>query len=136
MRRTVAGYTLLEVLVAFVLLASALMLLIGVMATGSRQVRQSEDMTRARLHAQGLMTMLGLDHPLSPGTQRGAWEGGRYRWELQVMPWQSPASIDERPDDRARLWQVQLSVVWGEGPAQQLKLKTLRLSHPAPEPST
>ena len=41
------GYTLLEVIVAFALLAMALTLLLGILSGSARQVRQSADAGRA-----------------------------------------------------------------------------------------
>ena len=55
------GYSLLEVLVAFALLAAALSVLLGARSTAARQVGRAEDEGRARLHAQSLLAGLGID---------------------------------------------------------------------------
>ncbi|HBS61494.1 MAG TPA: general secretion pathway protein GspI, partial [Stenotrophomonas sp.] len=87
------GYSLLEVIVAFALLALALTLLLGSLSGASRQVGQSDLRTRAVLHAQSLLEATGIDAPLQPGQTRGEWEDGRYRWQLQVEPF-----VDGRGD--------------------------------------
>ncbi len=58
-RRRQHGFTLLEVIVAFALLALALSLLLGSLSGASRQVRDSADSSRATLHAQSLLAQLG-----------------------------------------------------------------------------
>lgn len=125
MKARVAGYSLLEVLVAFALLAGALTVLLGALSTASRQVRMGEDAGRARLHAQSLLTTLGVDQPLRPGSQSGEWEQGRYRWQLQIQPWQGAGAAPALASEG--LLQVQLQVRWGERAGEQLQLQTLRL---------
>lgn len=49
------GYTLIEVLVAFSVLALGLTLLLGTLSGATRQVRWSADAGRAALHAQSLI---------------------------------------------------------------------------------
>lgn len=121
-----AGYSLLEVLVAFALLAGALTVLLAALSTASRQVRMGEDAGRARLHAQSLLTTLGVEQPLQPGSQSGQWEQGHYRWQLQIQPWEGNGSGPAQGSDS--LLQVQLQVRWGERAGEQLQLQTLRLA--------
>lgn len=122
-----AGYSLLEVLVAFALLAGALSVLLAALSGASRQVRHGNDAGRARLHAQSLLAGLGVEQPLQEGSRSGEWEDGRYRWQLQMQPWQ-PADAVASPGPQ--LLQVQLQVRWGDRPAEQLELQGLRLLMP------
>jgi general secretion pathway protein I len=122
-----AGYSLLEVLVAFALLAAALTILLAALSGASRQVRHGNDAGRARLHAQSLLAGLGIEAPLQAGNRHGDWEDGHYRWQLQVQPWQP----DGAPNAAGpQLLEVQLQVRWGERPAEQLTLQGLRLVMP------
>ena len=59
-RRHARGFTLLEVLVAFALLAIALTLLLGTLSGAARQVGQADARTRAVLHAQSLLASVGI----------------------------------------------------------------------------
>ena len=126
MKPRMAGYSLLEVLVAFALLAAALTVLLAALSTASRQVRLGEDAGRARLHAQSLLATLGTEPPLRVGTQQGQWEQGRYRWQLQVQPWQE-AQGQPAPGSYTLL-HIQLQVRWGERASEQLELQSLRLA--------
>lgn len=129
-----AGFTLIEVIVAFALLALALTVLLGTMANASRQVRWSADAGRAAMHAQSLLAEAGVGEVLVPGVQEGEFEDGRYRWRLQVAPWQDPEAAPSPLSDLSapQMQELELSMQWGDGPAEQLRLRSLRLVRPDP----
>lgn len=137
-RRGQRGYSLIEVIVAFALLALALTLLLGTLSGATRQVRWSGDAGRAALHAQSLLDQVGVGEPLQAGQSAGDFDDGRYRWTLQVAPWTDPALPPAAAVDpaAARLYGVTLSVQWGDGrPGERLQLRTLRLAAPGLEAS-
>ncbi len=124
------GFTLLEVVVAFALLAMALTLLLGVLSLASRQVRDSGDASRAVLHAQSLLAQVGVGEILVPGEQKGEFERGRYRWKLRIEPYDDPDATAGVPMSTAAapgLVQLTLDVEWGKGAGQHLGWETLRL---------
>lgn len=126
--RAQRGFTLLEVIVAFALLALALTLLLGALSGASRQVRQAEDRSRATLHAQSLLAQLGVGAPLRPGRDEGRFDA-RYRWTLQVAPYADPLAARAQLDpSSAQLLDVRLDVRWGEGEGESLRWHTLRLA--------
>jgi general secretion pathway protein I len=135
-RRRQRGYTLIEVIVAFALLAGALTLLLGTLSGALRQVRWSGDAGRAALHAQSLIDQLGVGEPLQPGTRSGEFDDGRYRWTLDVARWTDPAAPAGAPRDpnASQLLELRLGVEWaGGGPRERLRLSTLRLQPPGVE---
>ena len=123
------GYSLIEVIVAFALLALALTLLLGTLSGATRQVRWSGDAGRAALHAQSLLDTVGVGEPLQPGRRDGEFDDGRYRWSLQVEPWVEPVPANVAAAPAAdRLYELRLSVQWGDGgPRERLQLRSLRL---------
>ena len=132
------GYSLLEVIVAFALLALALTLLLGSLSGAARQVHNADLRTRAMLHAQSLLAATGIEQPLQEGRSQGDWEDGRYRWELQVEPYvdarasalpQAAATTVSGPT----LAQLTLQVRWGEGNGERLQWRSLRLEPNTPE---
>jgi general secretion pathway protein I len=134
------GYTLIEVLVAFALLALALTLLLGTLSGAARQVRWAEQAGRAALHAQSLLDQTGVGEALQPGERAGTFEAGRYRWRLEVAPYVDPARVDPALAQPAlvdpaapQLLQLSLLVRWGDGDdrRRQLQLQSLRLVQPA-----
>lgn len=124
------GYSLLEVIVAFAVLALALTLLLGSLSGASRQIKQADLRSRAVLHAQSLLAVTGVVVPLQDGERSGEWEDGRYRWQLQVAPYQEPRT-DALPvaDTVAgpRLAQLTLQVSWGDTDADRMQWRSLRL---------
>lgn len=128
------GFTLIEVIVAFALLALGLTLLLGTMANASRQVRWSADAGRAAMHAQSLLAEAGVGEVLVPGVQEGDFEDGRYRWRLQVAPWRDPDVPPGPLTDLSapQMQELELSVQWGDGPGERLRLRSLRLVRPDP----
>lgn len=135
--RSQRGYTLIEVIVAFALLALGLTLLLGTLSGATRQVRQAADSGRAALHAQSLLDELDMDAPLQAQQREGEFEDGTYRWRLDVRPWREPASDADADAAVApatataqgpRLMELELQVEWGDGrPGQRLSVRSLRL---------
>ncbi|MGV8960535.1 MAG: type II secretion system protein XpsI [Stenotrophomonas sp.] len=121
------GFSLIEVIVAFALLALALTLLLGSLSGAARQVRRADDVSRATLHAQSLLAQLGVDQPLQAGQREGEWEQGRYRWRLELTPFTEPGAPQARPTS---LMQLTLQVRWGDTAAPQLQWRSLRLLPP------
>jgi general secretion pathway protein I len=132
------GYSLLEVIVAFALLALALTLLLGSLSGAARQVHNADLRTRAMLHAQSLLAATGIEQPLQEGRSQGDWEDGRYRWELQVEPYvdaRASALPQAAPTTASgpTLAQLTLQVRWGEGNGERLQWRSLRLLPNTPE---
>lgn len=124
------GYSLLEVIVAFAVLALALTLLLGSLSGASRQIKQADLRSRAVLHAQSLLAVTGVVEPLQDGERSGEWEDGRYRWQLQVAPYQEPrtdALPVADPVAGPRLAQLTLQVSWGDTDADRMQWRSLRL---------
>ena len=129
------GYTLIEIIVAFAILALGLTLLLGTLSGATRQVRAAGDAGRAALHAQSLLDEFG--NLPQPQHRDGELEQGRYRWQLDVEPWQDPSppgAASPADPNAARLVHLHLQVEWGEGaPAQRIETTSLRLVLPQAE---
>lgn len=138
MTRAQRGYSLIEVLVAFAVLALALTLLLGTLSNAGRQVRWSDEAGRAAMHARSLLDANTSAVVLATGRSEGVFEDGRYRWVLDIADFRDPdpALQTRRQADpgAARLLQLDLTVRWGEGedPRRRLHLTSLRLARPQP----
>jgi general secretion pathway protein I len=127
------GFTLLEIIIAFAVLALALTLLLGTLSGSVREVRASADAGRAALHAQSLLDQVGVGEALRPGNRDGEFEDGRYRWRLGIDPYVDPArrARDTIEPGAPRLMLLDLHVEWGGGgPRERLDLQSLRLAQP------
>jgi general secretion pathway protein I len=128
------GYTLIEVIVAFAVLALGLTLLLGTLSGATRQVRWADEAGRATLHAQSLLAQQGVGAALQSGHRDGVFEDGRYRWSLDVAPYVDPTRPPRALVDPGapQLLQLTLTVQWGEGedPRRRLRVQGLRLVTP------
>lgn len=132
------GFTLLEVMLAFVLLALAMGLLIGMLANGLHQVTRAENATEATLYAQSLLDPLGTLDPIAPGERSGYFAGERYRWQMQITPIADPAPrlpVLATPTTEVLtppvLYRITLDVSWATGQAgQTVHFTTLRARTP------
>jgi len=121
------GYSLLEVIAAFAILALGLGLLLGSLSGGMRQMRESAAAGRAALHAQSLLASLGVDIPLQPGQRQGGFEPGHYRWQLTIRPWHDPAFPPPPEASTPGLLELELVITWGEaGPDERWQVRSLR----------
>ncbi len=131
----IAGFSLIEALVALVITGLALTAIAGVFSTGLIGHQASEEAATALSLAEGKIAMAGATEALRPSRSEGVF-AGRFRWELTIAPY------DDREDKAAagvdpavsalRLYRIAAAVAWREGPRQrQLALTTLRLG-PAP----
>lgn len=132
-RRSAAGFTLIEIIVAFGILALGLTLLLGTLSGATRQVRQAGDAGRAAMHSHTLLAELA-SNLRAPASFDGELEDGRYRWQLQATPWQdpNPRAGPARPDPgAARMLHLRLDIEWAEGgPQERLRVESLRLALP------
>jgi general secretion pathway protein I len=135
LRRRAAGFTLIEVILAFALLALGLTILLGILSGATKQVRWADDAGRAAMHAQTLIAQQGVGAPLEQGHKEGDFEQGRYRWTLDVEPWRDPSIVSDNPQpedpNAAKMYALDLQMQWGDGtPRNRLRIQTLRLVAP------
>lgn len=129
---------MLEVLVAFAILAISLGAIYQAFGIGARNARASEAYTVAVLLAQSELAAAGVETPLLPGAEEGTF--GRYNWRQTVTPAsETPASEQAAPSSSgtakgAQLYEVTVTVRWGDsvgGAPRKVTLRTLRLGEPA-----
>ncbi|MDO5505307.1 MAG: prepilin-type N-terminal cleavage/methylation domain-containing protein [Pseudoxanthomonas suwonensis] len=129
------GYTLIEVLAAFAVLALALTVLLGALTNAGRQVRWSDDAGRAAVHARSLLDEHTSARALAPGRSEGRSDDGRIRWQLDISHWEDPDPVMQQrrlaDPSTPRLLLLVLALQWGDGPREQLRLESLRLATPA-----
>jgi len=129
------GFSLVELLAAFLVFAVGFAVLMELAASGLKQARSSAELSEAALWAQGKMDTLGIEEPIEVGGDSGEFNK-KYRWELAITEWEPPA--DASPFDTANLvdlYRIELIVHWGRGKAErQAKFVTVRAVQPGLNP--
>lgn len=119
------GFTLLEILAAFVIFALSYVTLLQIFSGGVRNAVLSQEYTEATLLAQSMIAELGIEEPLEPGSNSGEFDD-KYRWELDVTPFENEGSLPDI-NYRVTMMYVALTVSWGEGErVNETTLETLR----------
>jgi general secretion pathway protein I len=121
-----SGFTLLEVLVAFVVLAIILTLVLRLAATISRASGLSADYAMATLQAENILAEAQFAQELPAGTTAGV-TAGQWHWQRRVTPYHEA----DRAFDTNPAWQlvrVDIDVNWNRGGRERnMSISTLRL---------
>jgi len=115
-KRTDSGFTLLEVMAAFVIAALGSILLYQAGFEGMAGAATAARLQEATVRAQSRLASVGVVGPLQPGEQSGD-DGGGYHWAVSIKPDQSNGALT--------LYQVQVTESYGN---RQVTLSTERLS--------
>lgn len=144
------GFTLIEILAAFVVFALAFGAVMQALSGSIRNTAQSRGYTQAALMARSKLETLGLTEPLKEGSTSGKLEEG-YRYELEISEYEPPSGEvsvsggdgegQEPPPDRGaatgnvqpnvKLYRVKLTVYWGNQRSERrAEFSTLRAVRP------
>ena len=122
-RKSRRGFTLIEVLVAFVILAFSLGALFSVFSGSLRSVRHSGEYALATAIAQAHLAQIEAAGLIGAGVEEGEDEAG-YRWRVEV------AEALDLPVDTGKTGfvpvEVSVTVSWGAANARSVTLTTLR----------
>ena len=125
------GFTLLEVVVAFVLLALTLVTVFQIFSTGLARAGELDEHSRALVVAQSRIATVGMEEKLEGPTEtRGESEDRKYRWTLTVAPYEEPPEAGSpQPMSSLQMYRVDAVVSWdgSDGRTRNLKLSTLTL---------
>lgn len=129
-RRRQPGFTLMEVLVASMLMATVFVAVVSLMSQSLRNIERMRPHETALLHAREKMTEVLLRDELRGERTSGRWRDG-YGWKLEVTPLFS-AGPPPAPGTPA-LFQVRVEIAWGEPEPRTYAVETTQLARLAPE---
>ena len=128
------GFSLLEVLVAFVILSLVGTALFQLFSGALGNASAADDMTRAVLVAESVLAETASAQPLREATQQGTADDGRIEWTSRVAPYAAPGvnPDTERGSESLplRLYRVSVEVAFpaASGGKRTLALATTRLA--------
>lgn len=126
--RQQGGFTLLEVLAAFVVFTIVFAALVQVLSGSIRNTTRSRELTEAALWAQSYLDTLSLERTLEEGTENGEFDD-KYSFEATINLYQ-PESYEEQTIEQIPIDMlvVELTVFWGpperERQAQFLSMRS------------
>jgi general secretion pathway protein I len=130
----VAGFSLIEVLVAFVILALVGTALFRVFSGALGNASLADEYSRAALYAESRIASIGVEAPLREGTLQGTSDDGYYAWTATVEPYNPPGTtpaLQATVDAMAvRLWRLAVTVRWPGAPGSErsIALATQRVA--------
>ena len=114
MARQQGGFTLLEILAAFVIFSLSFAAVLQILSSSLRNTVRSAEFTQAALWAQTKLDAVGVDPILEEGTSRGEFDD-KYSWELDITPYEVERDGGIVSDASALvLYQVDLTLTWGD----------------------
>jgi general secretion pathway protein I len=127
------GFTLIEIVVAFAILAIGLGIAMQIATGAMRNAKVAAERTEAALYAQSLLDGVGIGERLEEGDSRGEF-GDTYRWTLSVTPYEVPSDVTSLLDPQlapVRLYRLELVVTWGSARRErEARFVTLRALTP------
>jgi len=116
------GFTLLELLLAFLVFSISFATVLEIMSGSMRNTVRARQYTEAALTAQSIMDQLGLGIPLEAGYTT-AGQSGDYEWEIEIFPYEDKAenthSVELAELTGIELLEIELDVSWGESPRRR-----------------
>jgi general secretion pathway protein I len=114
------GFTLLELLLAFLVFSLSFATILEIMSGSMRNTVRARENTEAALTAQSVMDQLGLGIPLEAGFAANG-ESGDYNWDIEIYPYddqqgQNAHTVELAELTGIQLLQIDLEVRWGEPP--------------------
>ena len=134
------GFSLLEVLAAFVILALVGTALFRLFSGALGNAALSDEYSRATLYAESRLAALGVETPLREGVQQGTSEDGYYAWTVKIEPYTPPGTTPDIDGTVAtmgvNLWRLATTVRWPGAPGSErsVALATLKVAIKEPNP--
>jgi general secretion pathway protein I len=128
------GFTLLEVMLAFVVFALSFATVLEIMAGSMRSVGRATDDTQVALLAQSIMDLVGSEIPIEEGEYSDS-AMDRYQWQMNISLYDSGGEVEEQAMitqeladlSGIELYRVDLYVDWDTGRRQrELHFSTIR----------
>ncbi len=121
--RAAAGFTLIEILVALVILSISLVTIMQLFSGGLKASRIAGDYTQAIFLAREKMEELLLDKNIPAEITEGDFDND-YKWQAGITPCSLTAGDDNKVP--VEVYKIQVSVSRKDGTGKQVLLQTLK----------
>lgn len=121
-----SGFSLLEVLVAFVILALVLAVQSRILSLSSRSLSTAGHYQEALILAESQLAEISAQLSSSSSSHQQGRLGDAYHWQADIEPYEFE-NHHLGTNDRIKPLLIHLTVGWGDRDAQQVSLTTIRL---------
>jgi len=127
--RSQSGFTLLEVVVAFVVLSLVLTVVFEVFSTWLSRTAALSEQSQALAIAQSRLAAVGLEEAVKEGEASGESGDRRFRWRVRVERYGDKAEAGAPPQSTYTLYRAESVVSWisSDGRERSLALANLHL---------
>ena len=127
--RELRGFSLIEILVAFVILSLSVGVLMRVFSGGLNNIGMADRYTHAVVIGRSVLASLGHEVPLQSGEQIGD-AGKGYRWRASINSFTDSQANVQDVSAPVQLYRVELEVTWeGKvGTEGKLRFDTFRMA--------
>ena len=112
MNRRQRGFTLIEVVVAFVLLALVMSTAFEIFSAGLSRAGQLEERARALVIAQSRMAIVGVEETLKESETSGESEDHKYQWTVSVKRTGEGEDPGKPAPSAYSLYRIDVRVSW------------------------
>jgi general secretion pathway protein I len=123
MRANQRGFSLLEVLAAFVILALVGTQLFRLFSGALGNATLADEYSRATLYAESRLAAVSVEAPLKESTLQGNSDDGLYAWTAVIAPYTTPGSTADLESAAAAmpvsLWKLAVTVAWPGTPGNE-----------------
>ena len=127
------GFTLIEVIASFTILAMTFMVILEILSNSSTNTIKSSERTKIALLAQSKMDEVGLIIPVEEGSVSGSFDEG-IDWDVVIQPFDVPyegnVEMDFAP---VELFKVTLTLSWFDGLDQRRNVNFVTLKAMTPD---
>ncbi len=130
--RSADGFTLIEVLVAMMILAVSMVMIMQLFSGGLKSESLSRDYNHAILHARATMEETLLREPLEEGIEEGEFDDG-FRWKTEVALHEPPDEALEEDEEEeplplpVKLLAVTVEIGWPGESERTYRITTLKV---------
>ena len=130
-RYSARGFTLLEVLVAFLILSLTMGVLMRIVSQSIRSLDTAEQHQIALQMAESKLVEVLAELSRDSRRKDDGRLSGRYRWSSEIERYHFE---NEEPGARYTIvpWRIRVTVSWGRKPNEQVSLSTIRLMREQP----
>jgi len=134
MRTSQRGFSLLEVLAAFVILALVGTQLFRLFSGALGNAALADEYSRATLYAESRLAAVSVETPLKESSFQGTSDDGRYAWTAVIAAYLPPSPTPDLDSATAamavRLWKLAVTVTWPGSPGNErsVALTTVRIA--------